>query len=113
MGRELVKEYENEDFSEIIAEITKLCGLSTQLIQTKTVYDCSYSQGTSYDITNDLCEWLTDKIECEDCKNGCQLYKDESGYYFCITGSNYYDKETDEYRGTDEVHIYFRNHEEW
>ena len=113
-GRELIKDYLNdpvEDFSETVDTIYSLFGLDSMYIQCSVnKYHNKYCH-TDYFIIpkgNDFYKWLDDYIQCCDCKNGCQIYKDDDGYYFCITGSNYYDDETEEYKGTDEVHIRFK-----
>lgn len=110
MRRQIDSWNDDTSFTDMIQDIKDTFKLKTDIIAIKVENKLSYSNGTWYDCTSDLYEWLDDRVQCEDCKNGCQLYEEDNGdIYFCITGSNYYDKETDEYRGTDEVHVYFKD----
>lgn len=116
MERKLIVDYLDDDnwnekgFDEIILDIKERCGLNTEYTLCKVQNELSYSKAVCLNVTCDLYEFLNDLIQCHDCKNGCQMYEDETGIpYFCITGSNYYDRETNKYKGTDEVHVYFKN----
>lgn len=62
----------------------------------------------SYDYADDLIEYLTELIDSEDCKNGCQIYEEEDGTrYLQITGANFYDKD-DNYAGTNNIKVYVK-----
>lgn len=96
--------------------INDLCNIHlNDEVEVKVVRDYSYKQGTSYHITDELTNWLCEFLD-EECpvKNGCQIYKDldTNTYYFCLTDSNYYD-ETGRLKGTDEIRLYFRKHQDW
>lgn len=104
--RELIIDYlDNPDAPDPAEKLKELCNVNTDYVICQVTNHKSYANNTYYEMTDEFYDWLNDKIQCEDCKNGGQIYKDKDGYYFCITGSNYYDKETDKYKGTDEVHI--------
>lgn len=109
--RKLIIDYADSDNPAVIEALEapiylkELCNIEKKYVICQVTNHKSYADNTYYEVTDDFYEWLNDKVQCEDCKNGCQIYKDDDGYYLCITGSNYYDKETDEYKGTDEVHI--------
>lgn len=87
-----------------------LCNVYSSKVAIKVENKKSYSNAVEYHVTDDLCDWLSEFFESECPKNGAQIYKDldTDEYYLCLTDSNYYDKETDEYKGTDEIHIYFK-----
>lgn len=74
----------------------QLCGVESEYVICSVSYHKNGRPTTKviYEMTNNFYEWLDDKTQCEDCKNGTQIYKDKDGYYFCISGS-----------GLDEVHI--------
>lgn len=105
------------DWSEVIDKIREVCGLeNAEHIAMRVVRDFGYRRkdahvpnpATSYDLTDDLYEYLNDLVQDEDCKNGCQLYQEPDGtYYFQITGANFYDKENN-YAGTDTVKVWFK-----
>lgn len=93
--RELVLDYlDNPDAPEASAYLKEICGIKTKYVLCQIDYRKSYNKDVYYEMTDEFYDWLDDKIQCEDCKNGCQIYKDKDGYYFCISGS-----------GHDEVHI--------
>lgn len=109
-SRELVKDYlDLEDEYNLIEDICNTFSLTSDYVAVQITEDFGWRSQihTYYDVVcrNDLYEYLDDLIQCNDCKNGTQLYKD----MFCITGANYHDGETDEYKGTDEVRIKFKN----
>lgn len=105
-------------WDDIVNEIKDRCKLnSTEVIAMKIISDFGYVRNdahvpklsTRYQITVDLYEDLDEICQCEDCKNGVQLYQESDGtYYFQITGANFYDKE-DNYAGTDTVKIWFKD----
>ena len=96
--RELVLDYlDNPDAPEASAYLKEICNIKTKYMVCQIDNHKSYANNTYYEMTDEFYDWLDDKIQCEDCKNGCQIYKDKDGYYFCISGS-----------GTDEVHIRFK-----
>ena len=95
--RELILDYlDNPEAPEASDYLKKLCDIRTQYVMCLITYHkhSGPAKDTRYEMTDDFYSWLDDKIQCEDCKNGCQIYKDKDGYYFCISGS-----------GLDEVHI--------
>lgn len=106
------------DWGDIVNEIKDRCKLnSTEVIAMKIVSDFGYVRkdahvprlSVRYQITEDLYEDLDELCQCEDCKNGVQLYQESDGtYYFQITGANFYDKE-DKYAGIDTVKIWFKD----
>ena len=109
-SRVLVKDYlDLEDEYDLVEDICNTFNLTTDYIVLQITEDFGYRTRTHtyYDIVSkdDLYDYLDDLIQGNDCKNGTQLYKD----MFCITGANYYDGETDKYKGTDEVRIKFKN----
>lgn len=95
--RELVHDYlDSPNSPEASSYLKKLCGIETEYVLCSVTYH-KYAKpikDASYEMTDDFYEWLDDRIQCEDCKNGTQIYKDKDGYYLCISGS-----------GLDEVHI--------
>lgn len=117
---ELIVNYlddDKSDWSDIIFKIKELCNIEhAEYIAMKIVRDFGYRRkdalvlnpSTEYRLTEDLYEDLNDLCQCEDCKNGVQIYRDTDGqYYFQITGANFYDKE-DKYAGTDTVKVWFK-----
>ena len=107
------EDHENTDLSDVISKLSELFNFNTEAGPI-VVQIVSYRAGTwhapEYEMTNDLYEWLNEYIQCVDCKNGTQIYKDNDGYYFCITGSCWTNSETG-IGGTDEIHLKFRNFE--
>lgn len=107
-------EHTNDDWSEVINTIREHFNLTEHLVAVKIKYCLSYKASVYYALLDydDLGEWLDQFIQTEDCKNGIQLYQDdETGEkYLCVTGQNYYDRDTDKYKGTDEVHLYFKEY---
>lgn len=103
---EVITDFENMDFSEVIQTIKEKCNL-TDLIICKIEED-NWHTSTCFELVEDLYEWLNDKIQCCDCKNGVEWRKDNNEYYFAIIGSNRY--KNDKFIATDEVRIYFRNY---
>lgn len=97
-SRELIIDYldnpKASEESEASEKLKELCGISTEYIVCQVTYATRRSIKPRLEMTDNFYEWLDNEIQCEDCKNGCQIYKDKDGYYFCISGS-----------GTDEVHI--------
>lgn len=103
----------------VINEIKSRCKLEdAEYIAMKIVRDFGYRRkdvyvpnpSTDYTLTSDinLYDELSDLVQGEDCKNGCQLHQELDGtYYFQITGANFYDKE-DRYAGTDTVKVWFK-----
>ena len=109
-SRELVKDYlDLEDEYDFIEDISKTFNLTEDYVAVQITEDFGYRLRTHtyYDVVSrdNLYDYLNDLIQCNDCKNGTQLYKD----MFCITGANYYDGDSDTYAGTDEVRIKFKN----
>lgn len=110
-SRELVKDYlDLEDEYDLIEDISNTFNLTSDYVAVQITEDFGWKShiNTYYDVVskNDLYDYLDDLVQCNDCKNGTQLYKD----MFCITGSNYYSsRDSDEYLGTDEVRIKFKN----
>lgn len=111
------EEWEDKDWYEITDCVAETCGIQdAKVIAMKVEQDFGYNRieaytpeiETYYNITEDLYDWLDELVQGEDCKNGCQLYEDEKGVpYFCISGANFYDKD-DNYAGTNEVRVYFK-----
>jgi hypothetical protein len=99
-SRDLVVDYKEnpEPFSDTIDRIKHLCNINKSNVSIKIVSDT----GIWYESTDNLYEWLDNYIQCSDCKNGCQIYKAHGQYYFCISG-----------QGLKEIHIYFKELEEW
>lgn len=96
-NRELIIDYlDNPDAPEASAKLKELCNIRTKYVACSITYHkhAKPAKEAQYEMTDDFYEWLDDKVQCEDCKNGCQIYKDKDGYYFCISGG-----------GLDEVHI--------
>lgn len=112
MNRELVIDMMDLPLSTstVVEIIRDLCDVRTSKIAIKIENKKSYNNGTRFDVTEDLCDWLSEFFE-EECpvKNGCQIYKDldTDEYYLCLTDSNYYDNEGN-HKGTDETHVYFK-----
>lgn len=111
-SRELVKDYlDLEKEYDLIKDIKETFGLHTDYVVLQITEDFGYRKTTNtyYDIVSmdNLYDYLDDLIQCNDCKNGTQLYKD----MFCITGANYYERDSETYKGTDEVRIVFKNFE--
>lgn len=118
---ELIIDYlddDKSDWSDIIFKIKELCNIEqAEYIAMKIVRDFGYRRkddahvpnpATGYSLTDDLYEYLNDLCQCEDCKNGVQIYRDtDDQYYFQITGANFYDKEG-KYAGTDTVKVWFK-----
>lgn len=105
------------DWDDIINEIKNKCKVeAAEYITMKIVQDVGYRRkdvhvpnpSTRYVLTSDMYDELSDIVEGEDCKNGCQLMQEPDGtYYFQITGANFYDKEG-RYAGTNTVKIWFK-----
>lgn len=109
-SRVLVKDYlDLEEEYDLIEDISKTFNLTGDYVAIQITEDVGYRLHTNtyYDVVSkdDLYDYLDDLIQGYDCKNGTQLYKD----MFCITGANYYDRDSDTYKGTDEVRIKFKN----
>lgn len=115
-----VKDYldTDESWDNIIFEIKERCKIeNAEYIAMRIVRDFGYRRkdphvpnpSTEYRLTDDLYEDLSELVQSEDCKNGCQIYYDEvqDEYYFQITGQNFYDKD-DNYAGANKVKIYFK-----
>ena len=99
-GRELIIDYtessESSEAPEPSSHLKKLCDIETKYVACSVTYhrQSGTPEKDFYAITDNFYEWLDNEIQSEDCKNGCKIYRDDDGYYFCIAGS-----------GTDEVHI--------
>lgn len=109
-SRELVKDYlDLEEAYDLIEDISNTFNLTSDYVAIQITEDIGWRRHTvtCYDVVSkdDLYDYLDVLIQCNDCKNGTQLYKD----MFCITGANYYDRDSDTYKGTDEVRIKFKN----
>lgn len=109
-SRELVKDYlDLEDEYDLIEDISNTFNLTSNYVVIQITEDFGWRShiNTYYDVVSkdDLYDYLDDLIQCNDCKNGTQLYKD----MFCITGANYYEADSETYKGTDEVRIKFKN----
>ncbi|MBP5594514.1 MAG: hypothetical protein J6Y02_03965 [Pseudobutyrivibrio sp.] len=109
-SRELVKDYlDLEGPYDLIEDISKVFNLTGDYVAIQITEDLGWRQHTitCYDVVSkdNLYDYLDELIQCNDCKNGTQLYKD----MFCITGANYYEKDSETYKGTDEVRIKFKN----
>lgn len=98
--RELIVDYSDnpdgyEDW-EPSSKLRELCDVQSDYVACSVTYhkQTGTQEKDFYAITDNFYEWLDDRIQCEDCKNGCKIYRDDEGYYFCISGS-----------GLDEVHI--------
>lgn len=120
MSAVLVKDYLDDDsgWDDVISEIKSRCGIEqADYIAMRIVRDFGYRRkdphvpnpATEYRLTDDLYEELSYLVECEDCKNGCQIYYDDvqDVHYFQITGANFYD-EKNNYAGTDSVKVYLK-----
>lgn len=120
MAIHLIKDFvdSDDDWSDIIFKIEELCEVEdAEYIAMKIVRDFGYRRqdphvpnpSTEYRLSEDLYEDLNDLCQCEDCKNGVQIYYDEiqDEHFFQITGANFYDKE-DNYAGTDTVKVWFK-----
>lgn len=120
MSAVLVKDYldTNEFWDDTVNEIKSRCGIeSAEYIALRIVRDFGYRRKdahvpnpyTEYRLTDDLYEELDELVQCEDCKNSCQIYYDDvqDEHYFQITGANFYDKE-DNYAGTNNVKVYLK-----
>lgn len=120
MAAVLVKDYldSDESWDKVINELEDRCDIKqADYIALKIVRDFGYRRkdahvpnpATAYVLTDNLYEDLGELCECEDCKNGCQIYYDdvEDAHYFQITGANFYDKENN-YAGTDNVKVYLK-----
>lgn len=108
-SRELVKDYRDlEEEYDLVKDISNTFNLTSDYVILQITEDFGYRTYTHtyYDLVSrdDLYNYLDDLIQCHDCKNGTQLYKD----MFCITGADYY-KDSETYIGTDEVRIKFKN----
>ena len=107
----VITDFGDMDWAEVIDLICTKCNLTTDLIVCKIEkrrwYNADY-----YNITpkEELYEYLSQLVQCEDCKNGCELREDNGEVYFTIVGSNRYDSETDEFIATDIVNVKFRNY---
>ena len=109
-SRELVKDYlDLEGPYDFIEDISKVFNLTYDYVAILITEDLGWKRNlnTYYTVVSkdDLYDYLDDLIQGSDCKNGTQLYKD----MFCITGANYYDRDSDTYKGTDEVRVKFKN----
>lgn len=104
----------NDSWSDIIDTIREQFGLTEHLVAVKIKYYLSYRTSVVYELLDydNLYEWLDQFTQIQECKNGIQLYQgeDTGEKYLCITGQNYYDRDTDKYKGTDEVHLYFKEY---
>lgn len=69
---------------------------------------------TEYQMTDDLCRWLDELVDCCSVKNGCQIYLDTKTltYYYCLTDCHYFDKEGNDL-GMEEIRVYFREGSAW
>ena len=107
-----------EDWANIIFEIKERCKVEdAEYIAMKIVRDFGYRRkdalipnpSTEYRLTDDLYEDLNDLCQCEDCKNGVQLYQESDGTcYFQITGQCFSDARTDKIVGCDTVKVWFK-----
>lgn len=120
MAVHLIKDFvdSEEDWSDIIFKIEELCEVEdAEYVAMKIVRDFGYvrkdphvpNPSIEYRLSSDLYEDLNDLCQCEDCKNGVQIYYDEiqDEHFFQITGANFYDKE-DNYVGNDTVKVWFK-----
>lgn len=107
-----------EDYS-CSDEIKVLCHLeNAEWVACKIVRDLGYKRKdpykpnphTSYQITDDLYEFLDELIQSEDCKNGVQIYQDTDTkeYYLQITGRLFYDRDNNVIINVDKVKVYFK-----
>lgn len=114
------EKYEEDppDWSDIVNEIKARCKIEdAKYVAAKIVRDFGYNRKdaqipnpkTEYRMFGNLYEELDDLCQCEDCKNGCQLYREPDGtYYFQITGQCFSDKRTDKIVGCDTVKVWFK-----
>lgn len=112
------EKFRDMDFSTIIKTTLEYCGIKTDVVELKILEDLSYRQSERYVICNnarELYEFLDDLVEGSDCKNGLHICETNilKQKYFCIFGSPYYDKKTDECRGIDNIKVFFNEHERW
>ncbi len=120
MSTVLVKDFldTDETWDNIIFELKERCKVEkAEYIAMRIVRDFGYNRQdaripnlkTEYRMFEDLYEELDDLCQCEDCKNGIQIFYDEveDAHFFQITGQNFYDKENN-YAGTDNVKVYLK-----
>ena len=115
----LIHDFNGEEDLLCTDRIEVLCHLeNADWIAVKIVRDFGYNRRdpyvpnpiTSYCITDDLFEFTDNLIDCEDSKNGVQIYQDtETGeYYLQITGQLFFDKATDKLAGENTVKVYYK-----
>ena len=121
MSKEIIDWLDSDaGWDDIIFEIKERCRLEdAEYIAMKIVRDFGYRRQNPYvpnpsvyyeviDNTT-LYDFLDDFIQCEDCKNGCQLMQEDDGtHFFQITGQCFSDARTDKIVGCDTVKIYFK-----